>query len=132
MSGNQMPHRTFPCGPCPWQVKAPVGKFGPERYEQMRSTCRPDEDGMPPMPGTPMFGCHVGDPRTGGDLACAGWLAVEGRNHISVLLALREGALPADALQPGDNWPELYPSFEAMAAANGVEDDEPATWEDIR
>ncbi|GAA1768448.1 DUF6283 family protein [Nonomuraea bangladeshensis] len=120
MSGDKMPRREFPCGECPWQVKAPVGKFPPERYEELRATCRPNAAGMPPLPGTPMFGCHVGDPRTGEDLACAGWLAVEGHNHIGVRLALRDGRLPLDALERGDRWPELYPSYEAMATANGV------------
>ncbi|MEV0617628.1 DUF6283 family protein [Nonomuraea sp. NPDC050404] len=121
-----MPRRKFPCHDCPWQVNAEPGKFPPGRYERLRSTCRPDAEGMPPLPGSPMFGCHVGGPGTDEDLACAGWLAVEGHEHMAVRLALRDGRLPLEALDRGDNWPELYPSYEAMAAANSV-----ATREDV-
>ncbi|WP_433235347.1 DUF6283 family protein [Streptosporangium sp. CA-135522] len=120
MSTTEMPRRKFPCGECPWQVSAELGKFPAERYEELRATCQPNAAGVPPLPGTPMFGCHVGDPKTGEDLACAGWLAVEGFEHIGVRLALADGRIPASALQPGHNWPELYPSYEAMAEANGA------------
>ncbi|MEV0149740.1 MULTISPECIES: DUF6283 family protein [unclassified Nonomuraea] len=127
MSSDGMPHRKYPCGECPWQVKAPLGKFPAERYEQLRSTCRPDAAGIPPLPGAPMFGCHVGDPGTGEDLACAGWLVVEGHNHMGVRVAVMEGRLSMEALDRGDNWPELYESYEAMAEANGA-----AAREDVR
>lgn len=116
---DEMPHRKFPCGPCPWQVSAEPGKFPAERYEELRKTCRPNAAGIPPL-GTAMFGCHVGEPGTDEDLACAGWLAVEGHNHMGVRLAVMDGSLPIEALDQGDNWPELYPSYEAMAEANGA------------
>lgn len=119
MSGD-MPHRKYPCSECPWQVKAEPGKFPASRYEQLRSTCRPDAAGIPPLPGSPMFGCHVGDPGTGEDLACAGWLVVEGHRHMGVRVAVMDGRLPTEALDRGDNWPELYESYEAMAEANGA------------
>lgn len=118
MSADQIPRRSFPCRECPWQVTAEPGKFPTERYEKLRTTCRPNAAGIPPLPGTPMFGCHLGNPGTGEDLACAGWLAVEGFEHIGVRLALRDGLIPASAMQPGDNWPELYPSYEALIEAN--------------
>jgi hypothetical protein len=75
-----------------------------------------------------MFGCHKGAPGTDDDLACAGWLAVAGAEHIRVRLAVALGDLPASALSPGDGWPELYDSYGELAAANGVptDDDEEA------
>ncbi len=115
-----MKHRTYPCNECPWKVTAEPGKFPAERYVKLRSTCRPDEDGMPPMPGSPMFGCHKGEPGTDDDLACAGWLAREGHNHIGVRLAIMNGDLPMEALEQNDTWPDLYDTYEDMAAANGA------------
>jgi hypothetical protein len=41
-----------------------------------------------------MSGGHVGDPGTGEDLAGAGWLAIEGHNHMGVGLAVMDGMLP--------------------------------------
>lgn len=120
MTGTEMPRREFPCYDCPWQVDAERGKFPAERYEKLSSTCRPDASGIPPLPGSAMFGCHLGSPGAGEDLACAGWLAVEGHNHMEVRLAVMHGELPMAALEPGATWPELYESYEAMAEANGA------------
>lgn len=121
MTSDEMPRRGFPCRECPWQRSAEPGKFPAERYVELVKTCRPDGRGWPPLPGSAMFGCHLGDPGTGEDLACAGWLAVEGNNHMGVRLAIAQGRLPMEALQPGPNWPELYDSYEEMAVANGAD-----------
>ncbi|WP_336214726.1 DUF6283 family protein [Nonomuraea sp. LPB2021202275-12-8] len=117
---SNFPHRRFPCGPCPWKRTATPGEFPAERYVALRATCPPDENGFPPPPGTPMFGCHVGEPGTGEDLACAGWLAVEGFEHLGVRVALSDGRIDPTALEPGLNWPDLYDSYEELAAANGA------------
>lgn len=45
---------------------------------------------------------------------------------MGVRLAVMDGKLPMEALDRGDNWPELYASYEAMAEANGA-----ATREDV-
>ncbi|MFI6928551.1 DUF6283 family protein [Nonomuraea spiralis] len=111
-----MPHRPFPCGPCPFRRDAPRGAFTAEQYEAMRVTCR-SGDGHAPA-SAPLFGCHPGEPGSDDDLACAGWLAVEGRNSIKVGLAIAFDRLPDTVLDPGPNWPPLYSSFEEMVAAN--------------
>jgi hypothetical protein len=36
-----------------------------------------------------------------------------------VRIAVAFGELPADALEPGDDWPELFGSYDEMAAAQG-------------
>ena len=56
----------------------------------------------------------------GKDLACAGWLAVEGVDHLGVRLAVITGALPGEALHPGPGWPALFDSFEEMAATQAA------------
>lgn len=108
------PRRKYPCGECPWKQDAESGRFPASRYEALSVT---SGDGVPI--DAPMFGCHKGEPGTGADLACAGWLAVAGREHPAVRLAVALGRLPADALDPGANWPDLYKSYAELAAANG-------------
>lgn len=49
-----------------------------------------------------------GAPGTNDDLACAGWLARFGADHLGVRLAVANGRLPATALAPGENWPPLH------------------------
>lgn len=68
--------------------------------------------------GAPMFACHKS--REGRDLACAGWLAVEGHGHVGVRLAVAHGQLRPDALSPGAGWPELYDCYAQMASVNGA------------
>lgn len=116
---TDFPHRRFPCGPCPWKRDAVPGEFSAERYECLAVT-----SGNGVAFGAPMFGCHRGEPGTDADLACAGWLAVAGREHPSVRLAVAFGRLPADALEPGENWPDLYESYAEMAEANGANPDD--------
>lgn len=113
-------HRKAPCNECPWRKDAELGKFPAERYEALAETSeQPMIDGMPDVWNQPMFGCHKGTPGAETkDLACAGWLATEGWNHIGVRIALISGRLPGDVLQPGPGWPELYGSYEEMADAN--------------
>ncbi|WP_420833895.1 DUF6283 family protein [Streptomyces antarcticus] len=118
-----MPHRKAPCNECPWRKDAPSGRFSLERFAELRETSvQPDVSDRAAMiraaaGGQEKFGCHKGDPATGEDLACAGWLAVSGWQNISVRLAFARGALPGSVLQPGENWPELYESYDAMVEA---------------
>lgn len=118
-----MKHRTFPCAECPWRRDAEPGKFGTERYETLRATCRSEGvDGVGHSAlQAPIFGCHKGEPGTGDDLACAGFLAVEGYNSLPVRLAMALGNLPPGAVRRGKDWPELYGSYEELAEANGVD-----------
>lgn len=67
----------------------------------------------------PLFACHKS--AEGREIACAGWLAVEGRNHVGVRLLVAVGRIAAWQLSPVAGWPELFGSFEEMAAANGVD-----------
>lgn len=66
------------------------------------------------MPGDPLFACHKTE--EGRERACAGWLAVEGVNHVTVRLAVAQGALDPAALSPGPDWPALHPDFASTEA----------------
>ncbi|RCG18250.1 hypothetical protein DQ384_39205 [Sphaerisporangium album] len=73
-----------------------------------------------------MFACHQGAPgHPGTNVACAGWLAVEGTGHVAVRLAVSHGRLPVSALSPGPNWPDLYDSYQEMADANAAHEEGP-------
>jgi hypothetical protein len=113
------PHCVRPCANCPWRKDSPAGEFPPERYEALRTTAgRPgDEAGF----GAPIFACHKTE--AGRDRACAGWLAVAGVEHLGIRLAVVLGRLPASALRPADDWPELFASYEEMAERNGARAD---------
>ncbi|MET9263695.1 DUF6283 family protein [Amycolatopsis sp. NPDC004079] len=109
-----LPRREFPCGPCPIRADNrdnPKAKFPAERWTALSDTVRNPDTGAQPMPGDPMFGCHKGEPGTDNDLACAGWLARFGSDHIGVRLAAATGRLPASALEPGRNWPPLHQTW---------------------
>lgn len=103
-----------PCPECPFRTDVPVGRFPPGRFDALRDTIA-NGASLP----QPMFGCHKTSEATT-VRACAGWLVVCGERNLSVRLALVMRRLPPCALERGDDWPELYPSYEAMAEANGA------------
>lgn len=110
-------HPVRPCDECPWRRDQPAGRFPPERYEQLAATSR-TAAGHPEL-YDPLFACHKS--REGRDLACAGWLAVAGVDHVRVRLAAACGHLDPAAMAPGAGWPPLYDTFQEMAAFNGAE-----------
>lgn len=116
MSPEPLPHQKRPCVECPWRVDAERGRFPVERYESL--SCTAGSPGLEAAFTAPMFACHK--TVEGRDRACAGWLAVAGVEHLGVRLAVAMGRLEASALEPGEGWPELYSSYEEMAAFNGV------------
>jgi hypothetical protein len=61
-----------------------------------------------------VFACHQSRP--GEEFPCAGWLATHGHNSIAVRLMVLQGRLPADALEPGADGPELHASFDEVIA----------------
>ncbi len=119
---SRLPHPKRPCADCPFRLDAPVGHFPACRYEALRGTSSTPA-GHPGF-GAPMFACHATP--EGRETACAGWLAIEGHAHVGVRMAVATGRLDPSSLVPGDDWPELFPSFLAMAEANGVPPDHPA------
>lgn len=114
---TDLPYAKRPCPECPWRVDQPAGRFDACRYDALRVTAgRP---GAEAHLGAPIFACHKS--HEGRDVACAGWLATVGGAHLGIRLAIASGRLPVEALSPGDDWPELYGSYDEMAAMNGAE-----------
>ncbi len=115
---NTLRHPATPCSECPWRRDQPAGRFPACRYEALRDTSATPHSGSAPL-GSPMFACHKS--LEGRDIACAGWLAVEGAGHVGVRLAVASGRLDPTALQPAADWPPLFESYAELAEANGVE-----------
>lgn len=119
-------HAAKPCSECPWLRDTPPGQFPSEQYEALRATSG-SRDSTPPgqLPeaglDAPMFACHT---ITGKQIACAGWLAVEGHDHLAIRLAAVMGSIPADALEPHPDWPPLFDSYDEMAATQAGPDPE--------
>ncbi|MBO2461141.1 DUF6283 family protein [Actinomadura violacea] len=109
-----LPRCTRPCRACPWRVDT-IGRIRfPNIAEYAAGTIgRPGEEA--PL-GALLFGCHAVKAEPG--WLCAGWLAVVGRDHLTVRYAVALGALPAAALTPGRDWPALFPTYSAMEAAH--------------
>lgn len=115
---QQFAHRTYPCDECPFRADNtdnPRSRFPPERWDALGDTVRDADTAEHPGLGDPMFGCHKGQPGDpDADLACAGWLALHGKDHVRVRLAVATGQLDGSALEPGDTWPPLHDSWSAV------------------
>lgn len=116
-----LPRRQYPCGPCPMRADNcdnSGAKFPVERWEALRDTVRDPLTSSHPTLADPLFGCHKGEPGTDDDVACAGWLARFGADHVAVRLAAAAGRLPVSALEPGENWPPLHETWAAVVSAH--------------
>lgn len=111
-----MSARRRPCENCPWRLDVEPGEFAASRYEELRATA-PGPNGESVLLGEPMFACHKS--REDEEFTCAGWLAVCGADHVAVRLLVIRGEMDASVLSTGDDWPELYSSYEEMAEAMG-------------
>ena len=119
-SASAFPRRVYPCNECPIRADNadnPRSKFPAERWETLSVTVRDPRTGRETGLGEILFGCHKGEPGTDADLACAGWLAQFGADHLAVRLAVVSGRLPSAALQPGANWPPLHETWAEVVGA---------------
>ena len=105
-----------PCSNCPWRRDSTPGEFPPERYEALAATT--GGAGREAPVGAPMFACHK--TAAGKEIACAGWLAREGYHHLGVRMAVAMGRVDVAALEPGEDWPALYDSYDELASVNGA------------
>lgn len=106
-------YRCKPCAQCPWRTDQPAGRFPAEAYRHSAPTAYDMAKNA--------FACHmsgVGRPQT-----CAGFLLSEGAVHnLQVRLKLMRGAIDLGQVKSRH---QLYPSYRAMAVANGVPADDP-------
>lgn len=120
---NPLPRMPHPCdetrsaGRCPFRVDAEAGEFPASRFESLAVTA--GREGAEAPPSAPMFACHHGQ---GAQVACAGWLAVAGYDHLGVRMAISDGRLTYDALHAEGY--ELFDSYDDMAVqqSDGVYD----------
>lgn len=99
-----------PCPTCPWRVDqdaSAIPGFSLELAEGLANTS-PDDRGMGPDYGSPVFACHQSKPE--GGVYCSGWLAAVGSAHPNVRFAVGIGEIPHDALRPPPGV-ELHTTF---------------------
>ncbi|MCA2216337.1 DUF6283 family protein [Jidongwangia harbinensis] len=121
---KQLSRRHFPCDECPIRADNcdnPKAKFPADRWDELSVTVRDPETRHEPPIGEILFGCHKGAPSSNADLACAGWLAQFGTDHLGVRLAVVDRRLPPDALAPGSNWPPLHQTWDDVVRAQTTE-----------
>ena len=97
-----------PCKSCPWRVGSSandIPNFSMKLAERLVNTTRTEI-------GAPAMACHQSTEVQ--EFVCVGWLAVLGWDSIAVRLGLLQGKYRVEQLEPGEDWPELYPSFDAM------------------
>lgn len=98
-----------PCKECPWRTDNPPGKFTVQRYRDLAHTAYDLSSAI--------FACHMS--KEGGEVMCAGYFLMQGAHNLSVRLS-RQGF---DVNAGGHR---LYPTYRALAQANGVSRTDPA------
>jgi hypothetical protein len=101
-----------PCPSCPWrrdQDATAIPGFKLDLAEDLAGTCASTQGGVSVELGKPMFACHQSRPDE--EIVCAGWLAVEGADHVGARMNVALEEWSPDALRPGEDWPELHGSF---------------------
>lgn len=68
-----------------------------------------------------MFACHKAP--EGEEFYCAGWVAAVGHESLTARVACMQGSIPGEAFTPGEDWPELYESYEALIDVHGAHDE---------
>lgn len=100
-------YRREPCPGCPWKVSN-TGNFPAGAFEVSARTAYD----MSPH----VFACHESGQEK--SATCAGFLLRNSVNNMGVRLGLMRGKY--DLSQVSDGGHELFPSYKAMAIANGV------------
>jgi hypothetical protein len=102
-----------PCAQCPWR-KDQRGSFPASAFRHSANTAY-DMSGH-------TFACHMAG--TEKPTICAGFLLMGSAHNLAVRFKLIRGELDVSKVSDGGH--ELYPSYRAMAVANGVKRSDPA------
>ena len=100
-----------PCTECPWVAATPPGQFPAENYERLAATGYGRTGAEAGLTAT-WFACHKAP--EGQEFHCAGWLAAVGVEHLGVRLSCAAGHTDPATLAPGEDWPELHPTWDAL------------------
>jgi Family of unknown function (DUF6283) len=112
-SDQPLEYRDRPCRRCPWRTDTDLGDFSDDDFEKLRRAN--GTVGAEAPLGAPQTGCHLDQPGTAHAYRlCAGWLAVVGRDHLTIRLSVAIGALPAEVLDPKPGWPELVADLDEI------------------
>jgi len=103
-----MQYARKPCDECPWRMDVAPGKFSPDRFIAL-APCSYDM-------GQTVFACHKSP--EGREFACAGFLLMSGAHNFRVRMAMH-------AFDVSSSYP-MFPTYRAMAIANGVKRNDPA------
>ena len=107
------PHRTQPCRQCPWRRDADLTAFTDADMAKLANAN--GSTGAEADTSAPAMSCHLDQPDTTQPMRlCAGWLAVVGRHHLAIRMAMLAGKLPPEAVTPSADWPPLHPSLEEL------------------
>jgi hypothetical protein len=104
---------TAPCASCPWRLTSPedgsgIPRFNLDLMRRLANTVGPGDAFRPIM------ACHGS--ACGAEVACRGYLQVEGWSNLSVRLALIDGAVSRADMDPEPGL-ALWPDFASMLAA---------------
>ena len=110
---TDFPHRKSPCAECPWRTDVPLGKFTPARFRALAPTAYDMARSI--------FACHMA--KDAKPFACAGFLLRSARHNLTVRMAIAREAFKMDVVDGGH---ALFPTYRAMAIANGVKKRDPA------
>ncbi|WP_284740261.1 DUF6283 family protein [Amycolatopsis sp. RTGN1] len=109
------PHRAQPCRQCPWRQDADLTAFS--EADMIKLANANGSPGAEAATTAPAMSCHLDQPDTTHPMRlCAGWLAVVGRHHLSIRMALLAGTLPPTAVTADADWPALHPSLDDLVA----------------
>lgn len=108
-------YRAYPCVQCPWRAGADLSSFSDG--DMSRLVRANGAVGVEAARDAPAVACHLDQPDTSHPMRlCAGWLAVVGRHHLGIRMAVLAGRLPEEALAAGEGWPSLYESLDDLLA----------------
>ncbi|MFJ9782523.1 DUF6283 family protein [Amycolatopsis sp. NPDC101161] len=106
-------HRSHPCRQCPWRRDADLTAFSDADMAKLANAN--GSAGSEAATSAPAMSCHIDQPDTTHPMRlCAGWLAVVGRDHLAIRMAMLADTLPPDAVTPAPDWPRLYVSLEDL------------------
>lgn len=111
-----MPVRA-PCASCPWRVDQDaqaIPNFDLALAEGLARTCASERGGESVGVEEAQFACHQS--RDGAEVVCAGWLAVEGRDHVGARVNVALGHVDPAALQPQPEWGPLHGCYAEVIA----------------
>lgn len=113
-AGAPFLYRREPCAECPWRKDSPRRAFPVEAYRHSAHTCYD-------LAGT-TFACHMSG--TDKPTTCAGFiLSRDARHNMNLRLRMSRGDFDFENVTASGL--KLYPSYRAMAVANGVPADDP-------